>query len=323
MKKIEIPQGEEEGVNNKFLSLEETSFTLIVESLCIVSGDKFNKVPFLFYQPRPELLKALQDYILKLDANSTPSTQSQLFNSTSKKLVQGLRKSKFLARDEDSDSEKDEDEKLMEDEMDREESQVKKDELEELRQNNIKRRVIDQKEGEFFDERFQFACSLITKLFMQCPKILLTDFGVNLVTHFIKSPHENMETLAKVLLRRLKAQELEEPEGNIRNYYWKLIDGVIFKLYHDGNLIKACDVARMASKFYFEKIDKLDTRKQIIICEKYLKYLVNCVLFAISNPKYYDLMGVLIVLTNKSYLDKASYQKLLALFEVFLMRIWD
>jgi len=190
----------------------------------------------------------------------------------------------------------------------------KKSEIEEIRQS--RKRVIDQKEGEFFDERLQFACSLVIKLLMQCPRILLTDFGVAMVTHFVKSPHENMETLSKVLLRRLKTQEIDDHEGNLRNYYWRVVDGVIFKLYHDGDLMKACEIARTASKLYFEKVDKLDARKQLIISEKYLKYLVNCVLFAISSPKYYDLMGVLIILTNKNYLDKGSYQKILALFEV-------
>jgi len=307
-----------EGTKNDLLRLQETSFTLIIETLCIVSSERFNRAQFLYYQPNNELLDAVQKYIITLDSiASNTGTKSQLFNSGSKKLVQGLQKSRYMMKEDEEESDEEKDD---EDELEKEQDVEKK--LEEQEDSKIRRRVVDQKEGEQIDERLHFACSLITKLFMQCPKILLTDFGGNLVTHFLKSPYESMESLVKVLLKRLKTQEVDEPDGHIKNNYWRLMDGVLLKLYQGGDLKKACEVARVASKLYFERFDKLDDRRKIIISEKYLKYLVNYVLFATSEPKYYDLMSVLILLTNKGYLEALNYKQLLAFFEVkILLRI--
>ncbi len=196
VKNFNLIEGEiSEETKEDLLRLQETSFTLIIESLCIVSSERFSRAQFLYYQPNHELLEAVQKYIITLDAiASKTGTKSQLFNSGNKKLVQGLQKSRYMMKEDEEDSDEERDD---EDELEKEDAEKK---LEEEEDSKIRRRVVDQKEGEQIDERLHFACSLITKLFMQCPKILLTDFGGNLVTHFLKSPYESMQSLVKVLL---------------------------------------------------------------------------------------------------------------------------
>ena len=294
---------------NKLLKLQETSFTLLIETLCVISSDRFSKVLILFYQPANDLLRSLEDYVYILEKSSVPISESQLFNSTSKRLVEGLKKSRFLMQDEVSDDE-DEDEDRAEDDEDGDQ----KDQTTKIATKKPK--AIDQKGPEQLDERLHFACSLITKLLMQSSRVLLTDFGLSLTIYFIDSPYQSIQTLAKVLLGKIKSQELEEPEGPARMNYWRFVDGILLRLYQEGDLKKTCEVARMAAKLYFERYDKLDERKKYLVSEKFLKYMVNCILFAISDSKYYNFLSVLILLANKNYLDKENYKKLLAFFEV-------
>lgn len=301
----------QQGAKNKLLKLQETSFTLIIETLCIISSDRFSKVSLLYYQPANDVLKALQDYVFVLEKSTSPPTESQLFNSSSKRLVEGLKKSRFLMQDDVSEDE-DEDEDKAEDDEDGDQKAGEQT----TRITTKKTKAIDQKGPEQLDERLHFACSLITKLFMQSSRVLLTEFGLTLTIYFIESPYQSIQTLTKVLLGKIKAQELEESEGPARANYWRFVDGILLRLYQEGDLKKTCEVARMAAKLYFERYEKLEERKKFLVSEKFLKYMVNCILFAISDPKYYNFLSVLMLLANKNYLDKDNYKKLLAFFEV-------
>lgn len=292
---------------NKLLKLQETSFTLLIETLCVISSDRFSKAAILFYQPDNTLLRALEDYVYDLEKSSVPVSESQLFNSNSKRLVEGLRKSRFLMQDDASEDEDEDDDKAEDDEDgDQKETKIV----------SKKPKAIEQKGPEQLDERLHFACSLITKLLMQSSRVLLSDFGSSLTIYFIDSPYQSIQALAKVLLGKIKTQELEEPEGPARMNYWRFVDGILLRLYQEGDLKKTCEIARMAAKLYFERYDRLEERKKYLVSEKFLKYMVNCILFAISDPKYYNFLSVLILLANKNYLDKENYKKLLAFFEV-------
>ncbi len=237
-KKLDVPEADKQGVRDQFLSLQEASFTLIIETLCVVSGDKFSKVNFLFYTPSMQLLNSLQNYLIKLDGLSSPSSENQLLNSDSKKIVEGLKKSRFLEQDDQN-----------EDDSDKEDEELEISETKDM--NEGRKKVCEQSGEDKHDERLQFVSSLIAKLLMQCPKILLSEFGFNLIVFFAKSPRETMSSLLKVILRRMRAQDLDESDGVLKNLYWKFIDGVILKIYQEERLDKSCELAKLAAKIYF------------------------------------------------------------------------
>ena len=300
----------------KLFKLQETSYTSIIETLCVVSSDRFLRVPILYYQPPAELLTSLETYLITLDSSEASGGQ-KLYNSSSKRLVEGLRKSKFLLQDEEgsekSDDEEEKDDAEEDEDANKAQTTPKKHDTEDTKG---KKKVTGQKEPQKIDERLHFSYSLLVKLFMQSSRLLMMGFGTTLMVHLLRSPYEKIETLTQVLFKKLKSQDIDGAEGLTRTNYWRSIDGILLRLYQEGDLRKACDVARMASKLYFEKTDKMEARKKIQVGEKYLKYLVNCILFATSNPKYYDFLSVVSILMNKQYLDKDNYKKLLAFFEV-------
>ena len=319
LKKFNIQDSTEHAeAKAKLFKLQETSYTSIIETLCVVSSDRFTRVPILYYQPPTELLTSLETYLIALDSSEADDGQ-KLYNSSSKRLVEGLKKSKFLLQDEGSEKSDDEEEKEnAEEDEDANKAQTtpKKHDNEDAKGKTPKKKVTGQKESQKIDERLHFSYSLLIKLLMQSSRLLMMDFGTTLMVHLLRSPYEKIETLTQVLFKKLKSQEIDGAEGLNRTNYWRSIDGILLRLYQEGDLRKACDVARMASKLYFEKTDKMEERKKIQVGEKYLKYLVNCILFATSNSKYYDFLSVVSILMNKNYLDKDNYKKLLAFFEV-------
>ncbi len=212
-------------------------------------------------------------------------------DSESKKLVQEIKKKK-LVEEEESESE-DEDDGMTK--TGKEEKKAEKKET--------------------VNDRYLVTCSLICRLFMHCSSILASEFAVNTFAHLAKKTDPHVETLIKSVLNHLRTKDLED-QAIVS--YWRFVDLVLVKLHSDNEGRKACELAKIVSKIFYDGFDRATQQKKSIIQEKYLKFVINTLLYAISAPTKYDFLSVDIVLANKAYLDPATYKKIIAFFEVLI-----
>lgn len=273
--------------------LQETSLSLAVQTLCFVSSDKLIKVKGLYYRPPKTLLQIIYDYVVLVDKQTT---KMSVENSDSKKLVQEIQKSKRLT----DDSESSEDEEERGQDLQRHDSPLKKKE--------------DASKGRAeVNERLLVTCSLISKLFMTCTAFLNSEFAVNTICYLIKKSDVHVDTLVKSMMAHFKVKDIHDTSHIT---YWRFVDWVLVKLQTEGDVRRACEFAKLTSKIYYEKIETQPEEKRQVIRERYLKYLINVILYSISTPNKYEFLSVASTLANKSYLDATNYKKVLAFFEV-------
>lgn len=117
------------------------------------------------------------------------------------------------------------------------------------------------------------------------------------------------------MLNHIKTKDLDD---QTLVGYWRFVDLVLVKLHTDGEGRKACEFAKIASKIYFDKFELATAEKKGIIQERYLKFFINTLLYAISSPSKYDFLSFDVVLANKAFLDTKTYRNILAFFETEL-----
>jgi len=263
----------------------------MIETLCFLSADRFAKIKGLFYRPSKTLLNTLYDYLVLVD---TQTDSEGLEHSDSKSLLKNLKKAQRITVDEES-----------EDEGEREER---------LQAHETPEKKSDRTQQPVSNEKFMFTASLIAKLLMTCTTLVNSEFAAKATIYLLRSSYQNLELTLRTMINNFKIKEILEDNPYIN--YWRYVDEVILRLYEENDLKRACDFAKLVSKIWNEKNDSLPEDKKTIVGEKYLKYLINIIILAISSIGKYDLLTVAITLANKSYLDASSYKKILAFFEV-------
>ena len=295
-------------LNDKIQYFQENCFTLLIELLCFISTDKLANLPQIYYHPTVEVTNLIRDYIERFAISSKP-THSKVLNTSSKKLVKEIQEityEKHASEDGDRDENGDGDGDGNGDGQRKEQNKNHS-----VNQNKTKFEEVKANEKEIF------CCSLMMKLMISSSILASSSWGIDIIFFYLRRNDETLNNIVKTMLKTIKDKEIGSKIGANKTFlFWNMIADIINKFYEQEDLVKCVEIARMVCKIYFDKIDKLTDDIKKTLHEKFLGFLVDSIVFAVSSQERYNYLSIVNSFTNKNYLDAEYYKKLLAFFEV-------